>query len=132
MVGNLAVTTMNISAIFINRPVMTSLVMAAFVLAGIYGYASLPVSELPQVDFPTIDINASFPGADATTMAAAVATPLEKQFSLISGMDSMTSQNALGTSRITLQFRLDGTSTQRPWMYKQRCPRRHASFRLRC
>ena len=107
MVGDLSVATMNISAIFINRPVMTSLVMAAFVLAGVYGYASLPVSELPQVDFPTIDINASFPGADATTMAAAVATPLEKQFSLISGLDSMTSQNALGQSRITLQFRLD-------------------------
>jgi hydrophobic/amphiphilic exporter-1 (mainly G- bacteria), HAE1 family len=86
---------------------MTTLVMAAFVLAGAFGYVSLPVSELPQVDFPTIDINASLPGADATTMAAAVATPLEKQFSLIAGLDSMTSQNALGTSRITLQFRLD-------------------------
>ena len=82
---------MNLSAIFIQRPVMTTLVMAAFVLAGAFGYASLPVSELPQVDFPTIDINASLPGADATTMAAAVATPLEKQFSLISGLDSMTS-----------------------------------------
>ncbi len=98
---------MNISAIFIRRPVMTTLVMAAFVLAGIFGYSSLPVSELPQVDFPTIDINATLPGADATTMAAAVATPLEKQFSLIAGLDSMTSQNALGQSRITLQFRLD-------------------------
>jgi hydrophobe/amphiphile efflux-1 (HAE1) family protein len=98
---------MHISAAFIQRPVMTTLVMAAFVLAGVYGYSSLPVSELPQVDFPTIDINASLPGADATTMAAAVATPLEKQFSLIAGLDSMTSQNALGQSRITLQFRLD-------------------------
>jgi HAE1 family hydrophobic/amphiphilic exporter-1 len=98
---------MNLSAIFIKRPVMTTLVMAAFVLAGVFGYSSLPVSELPQVDFPTIDINAGLPGADATTMAAAVATPLEKQFSLIAGLDSMTSQNALGTSRITLQFRLD-------------------------
>ncbi len=98
---------MNVSALFIQRPVMTTLVMAAFVLAGAFGYASLPVSELPQVDFPTIDLNASLPGADATTMAAAVATPLEKQFSLISGLDSMTSQNALGQTRITLQFRLD-------------------------
>ncbi len=98
---------MNVSALFITRPVMTTLLMAAFVLAGIFGYSALPVSELPQVDFPTIDINATLPGADATTMAAAVATPLEKQFSLISGLDSMTSQNALGTSRITLQFRLD-------------------------
>src|ERR1700680_13886 len=98
---------MHISAIFIKRPVMATLLMAAFILAGVVGYSSLPVSELPNVDFPTIDINASLPGADAQTMAAAVATPLEKQFSLISGLDSMTSQNAQGQTRITLQFRLD-------------------------
>ena len=98
---------MHISAIFIKRPVMATLLMAAFVLAGVFGYSSLPVSELPNVDFPTIDVNASLTGADATTMAAAVATPLEKQFSLIAGLDSMTSQNAQGTSRITLVFRLD-------------------------
>ena len=98
---------MNISALFIKRPVMATLLMAAFVLAGAFGYSSLPVSELPNVDFPTIDVNGSLPGADATTMASAVATPLEKQFSLISGLDSMTSQNAQGQTRITLQFRLD-------------------------
>jgi HAE1 family hydrophobic/amphiphilic exporter-1 len=69
---------MHISAIFIKRPVMTTLLMAAFVLAGVYGYTNLPVSELPNVDFPTIDVNAGLPGADAETMSSAVATPLEK------------------------------------------------------
>jgi hydrophobe/amphiphile efflux-1 (HAE1) family protein len=98
---------MHISAIFIKRPVMATLLMAAFILAGLFGYSSLPVSELPNVDFPTIDVNANLPGADAETMATAVATPLEKQFSLIAGLDSMTSQNAQGQTRITLQFRLD-------------------------
>jgi hydrophobe/amphiphile efflux-1 (HAE1) family protein len=98
---------MHISAAFIKRPVMATLLMAGFILAGLFGYSTLPVSELPNVDFPTIDVNANLPGADAETMATAVATPLEKQFSLISGLDSMTSQNAQGQTRITLQFRLD-------------------------
>src|SRR5215467_10152157 len=98
---------MNISAVFIKRPVMATLLMAAFLLAGLFGYSSLPVSELPNVDFPTIDIQASLPGADAETMATAVATPLEKQFSIISGVDSMTSTSGQGMTRITLQFRLD-------------------------
>src|SRR5215510_11208913 len=98
---------MNISAVFIKRPVMATLLMAAFVLAGLYGYMTLPVSELPDVDFPTIDISASLPGADAETMASSVATPLEKQFSLISGVESMTSSSGQGSTRITLQFNLD-------------------------
>jgi hydrophobe/amphiphile efflux-1 (HAE1) family protein len=98
---------MNISAVFIKRPVMATLMMAAFVLAGAFGYSTLPVSELPNVDFPTIDVQASLPGADAETMASSVATPLEKQFSIISGVDSMTSTSGQGTTRITLQFRLD-------------------------
>jgi HAE1 family hydrophobic/amphiphilic exporter-1 len=98
---------MHISAAFIKRPVMTTLLMAAFVLAGVYGYISLPVSELPNVDFPTIDVNANLPGADAETMASSVAAPLEKQFSLISGLDSMTSSSSQNQTRITLQFRLD-------------------------
>src|SRR5258706_6996048 len=98
---------MHFSAIFIKRPVMATLLMAGFVLAGLFGYSSLPVSELPNVDYPTIDVNANLPGADAETMATAVATPLEKQFSLIAGLDSMSSQNAQGQTRITLQFRLD-------------------------
>ncbi|HYK81272.1 MAG TPA: efflux RND transporter permease subunit [Micropepsaceae bacterium] len=98
---------MHISAIFIKRPVMATLLMAGFVLAGLFGYSTLPVSELPNVDYPTIDVNANLPGADAETMASAVATVLEKQFSLIAGLDSMSSQNAQGQTRITLQFRLD-------------------------
>ena len=98
---------MHISAIFIKRPVMATLLMAAFVLAGVYGYVNLPVSELPNVDFPTIDVQASLPGADAETMSSSVATPLEKQFSIIAGVDSMTSTSGQGNTRITLQFRLD-------------------------
>jgi hydrophobe/amphiphile efflux-1 (HAE1) family protein len=98
---------MHVSAVFIKRPVMATLLMAAFVLAGLFGYFSLPVSELPNVDFPTIAVHATVPGADAQTMASSVATPLEKQFSLIAGLDSMTSTNVQGTTQITLQFRLD-------------------------
>jgi hydrophobe/amphiphile efflux-1 (HAE1) family protein len=100
-------SSMNISAHFIKRPVMTSLVMAAFMLAGVFGYFALPVNELPNVDFPTIVVSASLPGADAETMASTVATPLEGQFSLIAGLDSMSSTNVLGATQITLQFRLD-------------------------
>ncbi|HEX5278435.1 MAG TPA: efflux RND transporter permease subunit [Micropepsaceae bacterium] len=98
---------MNFSAIFIRRPVMATLLMAAFLIAGLFGYSSLPVSELPNVDLPTISVNASLPGTDAQTMASSVATPLEKQFSLISGVDSMTSTNVAGNSSISIQFRLD-------------------------
>jgi HAE1 family hydrophobic/amphiphilic exporter-1 len=98
---------MHVSAAFIRRPVMTTLLMAAFVISGIYGYFSLPVSELPNVDFPTIDVRAGLPGADAETMASSVAAPLEKQFSLIAGLDSMTSSSSQNQTRITLQFRLD-------------------------
>ena len=98
---------MNVSELFIKRPVMTSLVMAAFLFAGLFGYFALPVNELPNVDFPTIVVNASLPGADAETMASTVATPLETQFSLIAGLDTMSSTNVLGATQITLQFRLD-------------------------
>jgi HAE1 family hydrophobic/amphiphilic exporter-1 len=98
---------MNISAPFIRLPVMTTLVMVAIVAFGLFGYSTLPVSELPSVDFPTIQVSASLPGADPQTMASAVATPLENQFSTIPGMASMTSQSALGTTSITIQFDLD-------------------------
>ena len=98
---------MNISAIFIRRPVLTILAMAALLCSGMFGYVSLPVSELPNVDFPTIVVTAALPGADAETMASAVATPLEGLFSKIAGLDAMNSQSTLGTTRITLQFRLD-------------------------
>jgi HAE1 family hydrophobic/amphiphilic exporter-1 len=97
---------MSISALFIRRPVMTTLVMLAILLAGIVGYRALPVSDLPNVDFPTIMVSASLPGADPETMASSVATPLERQFSTIAGLDSMTSANAQGLTNITLQFNL--------------------------
>ena len=97
---------MNISEIFIHRPVMTTLVMLAILVFGILGYTLLPVSDLPNVDFPTILVSASLPGASPETMASAVATPLEKQFSTIAGIDSMSSTNAQGNTQITLQFNL--------------------------
>src|SRR5438093_962288 len=97
---------MNIAEIFIRRPVATTLVMLAILLFGVFGYRLLPVSDLPNVDFPTVSVNASLPGASPETMASAVATPLERQFSTIAGLDSMTSTNALGVSQITLQFNL--------------------------
>jgi HAE1 family hydrophobic/amphiphilic exporter-1 len=95
---------MNFSEIFVRRPVMTTLVMSAFLIAGILGYRLLPVSDLPNVDFPTIQVTAGLPGASPETMAATVATPLEKQFSTIQGLDTMTSTNMLGVTQITLQF----------------------------
>ncbi len=97
---------MNVSEVFIRRPVTTTLVMLAFLLFGIMGYRVLPVSDLPNVDFPTIVVNASLPGASPETMASAVATPLERQFSTIAGLDSMTSSSGQGYSSITLQFNL--------------------------
>ena len=87
---------MNIVEPFIRRPVMTTLVMTAILLFGILGYRTLAVSDLPNVDFPTIQVSADLPGANPDTMAAAVATPLEKQFSTIAGIDSMTSTSTLG------------------------------------
>ncbi|HEY8015034.1 MAG TPA: efflux RND transporter permease subunit, partial [Dongiaceae bacterium] len=98
---------MGVSQIFIARPVMTSLLMIALVIFGAFGYSQLPVSELPNVDFPTIAVTATLPGADPETMASAVAKPLENQFSTIAGVDSMTSTSSQGTTRITLQFALD-------------------------
>jgi hydrophobic/amphiphilic exporter-1 (mainly G- bacteria), HAE1 family len=98
---------MNLSAIFIRRPVATALIVFAILIFGAIGYTQLPVSDLPTVDFPTIQVQASLPGASPTTMAAAVATPLEKQFSTIAGVDSISSANSLGSTNITLQFSLD-------------------------
>ncbi len=97
---------MNIPELFIRRPVMTTLVMLGILLFGILAYRLLPVSDLPNVDFPTIQVIASFPGASPQTMASAVATPLERQFSTIAGLDSMNSTSALGNTLITLQFNL--------------------------
>ncbi len=98
---------MQLSELCIRRPVMTTLLMAAFLIFGVIAYRALPVSELPSIDFPTISVTAQLPGASPETMAAAVATPLEGQFSTISGLDSMTSTSAQGASTITLQFALD-------------------------
>ncbi len=98
---------MNISAAFIRRPIGTSLLAAALLLVGIASWPFLPVAPLPQVDFPTIQVSASLPGASPETMAATVATPLERQFSLIPGLSQMTSASYLGSTSITLQFDLD-------------------------
>jgi HAE1 family hydrophobic/amphiphilic exporter-1 len=98
---------MNISEPFVRRPVMTGLVMISILVFGAIAYRLLPVSDLPNVDFPTISVSATLPGASAETMAAAVATPLEKQFSTIAALDSMTSTSAQGTTSITLQFSLN-------------------------
>lgn len=98
---------MNITELFIRRSVMTTLVMMSILLFGIVGYRSLPVSELPNVDFPTILVTANLPGSSPETMASSVATPLEREFSTIAGLDSMTSTSALGVTQITLQFALD-------------------------
>jgi HAE1 family hydrophobic/amphiphilic exporter-1 len=98
---------MNASEIFIRRPVMTTLVMLAILIFGLFGFHLLPVSDLPSVDFPTIQVSASLPGASPSTMASAVATPLEKQLSTIAGVDSMTSVSAQGIAQITIQFSLD-------------------------
>ena len=93
--------------LFIRRPVMTTLLMAGILVFGIMAYRLLPVSDLPNIDFPTIQVTASLPGASPDTMASAVATTLEKQFSTIAGIDSMTSTSALGTTQITIQFTLE-------------------------
>src|SRR5262252_6417594 len=92
---------------FIERPVMTTLLMAALVIFGVFGYLTLPVSELPNVDFPTIQVQANLPGADPETMASAVATPLENAFATIPGLETMTSRSSLGNTNITLQFHLE-------------------------
>ena len=98
---------MSISAPFIQRPVATALLTAAVALAGTVAFRLLPVSPLPEVDFPTISVNASLPGASPDTMASSVATPLERQFGRIAGVTEMTSSSSLGSTAITLQFDLD-------------------------
>src|ERR1041385_4215562 len=98
---------MNISRIFIERPVMTVLVAFAILLFGILAFRSLPVAALPSVDYPTISVTAAVPGASPETMASTVATPLEREFSTIAGIQQMSSVNALGFSSITVQFTLD-------------------------
>src|ERR1700678_1723277 len=98
---------MNISEIFIRKPTATTLLTVAIALAAAVAFRLLPVSPLPQVDFPTISVSASLPGASPETMALSLPTPLETQFAQISGLTQMTSTNALGTTQVTLQFDLN-------------------------
>lgn len=97
---------MNLSQLFIRRPIMTTLVMVGILIFGVMSYRLLPISDLPSVDYPTIQITASRPGASPETMAASVARPLEKQFSSIAGVDTLNSTSTLGSTQITLQFDL--------------------------
>ncbi|HYI73392.1 MAG TPA: efflux RND transporter permease subunit, partial [Skermanella sp.] len=98
---------MNISAPFIRRPVATALLMLGLLLAGIAAYPFLPVAPLPQVDFPTIQVSATLPGASPETMASTVAQPLERQFAQISGVSQLTSTSVLGSTQVIVQFALD-------------------------
>jgi hydrophobic/amphiphilic exporter-1 (mainly G- bacteria), HAE1 family len=98
---------MNVSKIFIERPIMTALVTFAILLFGIVGYRALPVAALPSVDYPTIQVTAGLPGANPETMASSVATPLEREFSTIAGIESMSSTNSQGSTAINVQFSLD-------------------------
>src|SRR5438876_4327692 len=98
---------MNISEPFIRRPIATSLLMAGVIMMGLLGYLLLPISALPPVDFPTIQVTAQYPGAAPDVMVSSVTTPLERQFGQISGLAMMTSVSAFGNTSITLQFNLD-------------------------
>jgi HAE1 family hydrophobic/amphiphilic exporter-1 len=99
-------TRVGVSDLFIRRPITTTLIMVGIIVFGLIGYHALPVSDLPTVDYPTISVNASLPGANPETMAASVATPLERQFSGIAGIDSINSSNSQGQTSVTLQFNL--------------------------
>jgi len=105
---------LNFSELFIKRPIATSLLMLGIALFGVVAYQALPVSDMPNVDFPTLNVGASLPGADPNTMASSVATPLERQFTGIAGLDSMSSSSSTGSTSITLQFdlnrRIDGAA----------------------
>src|ERR1051326_7912277 len=95
-----------VSTLFIRRPITTTLIMVGIIVFGLSGYRSLPVSALPTIDSPTVNVGASLPGANPETMASSVATPLERQFSGIAGIDSINSSNSQGSTSITLQFNL--------------------------
>ncbi len=97
---------MNLSALFIKRPVTTTLIMLGIVVFGVMSYRLLPVSDLPNVDFPTIQVGAGLPGASPETMASSVALPLEKQFATIAGVTAINSTSSLGSTNITIQFEL--------------------------
>jgi len=96
----------NVSSLFIRRPIATSLIMLGIAVFGVIAYRALPVSDLPNVDFPTLNISAGLPGGDPGTMASAIASPLERQFTTIAGIDEMSSSSSTGSSNVTLQFDL--------------------------
>ena len=98
---------MSLPELCIRRPVMTTLLLASLIMVGVFGYRLLPVAALPRVDVPTIQISAALPGASPETMAATVATPLERALGRIAGVTEMTSSSALGSTRVTLQFDLN-------------------------
>src|SRR6266446_1999697 len=98
---------MNVSEVFIRRPIATSLIMLGIGVFGVVAYRVLPVSDLPNVDFPTLNVGAGLPGGDPGTMASAVASPLERQFTTIAGVDEMTSSSSTGSTNVTLQFDLN-------------------------
>src|SRR5262249_36975655 len=102
----LGIGAMNLSEIFIRRPIATSLLMLAIAMFGVIAYRALPVSDLPQVDYPTLNVSANLPGGDPITMSSSVASPLERQFTTIAGLDSMTSRSGTGSTNITMQFDL--------------------------
>jgi multidrug efflux pump len=106
-VACMVVNAMNVSELFVRKPVATTLLTVAIALAGVVAFQLLPVSPLPQVDFPTISVSASLPGASPETMASSVATPLERQFGRIASVTEMTSSSSLGSTSITLQFDLN-------------------------
>src|ERR1700736_3698288 len=95
---------MNFSETFIRRPIATSLLMAAIALFGVVAYRALPISDLPTVEYPTVNVGAMLPGGDPVTMAASVASPLERQFTTIAGVDEMTSRSGTGNTNVTLTF----------------------------
>ena len=100
---------MNLSKVFVERPIATVLLTIGIALAGIMAFFVLPVSPLPQVDFPTISVSASLPGASPSTMASSVATPLERRLGVIPGVNELTSSSSNGSARVTLQFDLTET-----------------------
>src|SRR5947209_20608708 len=106
---------MNLSEPFIRRPIATTLLMAAIAFVGIAAYPFLPVAPLPQVDFPTIQVTATWQGASAETIATSVAAPLERQFAQIPGISQMTSQSALGAATIVIQFRSEERRVEKEW-----------------
>ena len=115
---------MNPSALFIQRPVATTLLMIALLLAGSVGFLFLPVAALPQVDYPTIQVRTFYPGAGPEVMATAVTAPLERQLGQMAGLDQMSSASSAGASIITLQFSLISVSTSPSRRYKRRSMRR--------